>query len=278
MEMDDIQFYKIYKQNKEEAEKKLKRSLTQKEKNLMKKMMLEEGAKRGVLTDKLKKVAVAAGIISAAAVVGVGAKTVIDSHSDKQNEAEIENANTNESITKDENTLAVQDEEIDIFEEVKDIYNEKYPDTKISMDDLGIIRSNSGGDLFIGTLEDGTENYAIDSDLIGYQERQDVLDELHNSGYVEVNGIDENATVYVVVDKRDNSTITAMGKLQDEVVPITVEKLDTFSGPVYENTGKQINISKDNEEENKKTYDALADKYQERVAEINAQQRDDDGR
>ena len=69
-----------------------------------------------------------------------------------------------------------------------------------------------------------------------------------------------------------------MGKLQDEVVPITVEKLDTFSGPVYENTGKQINISKDNEEENKKTYDALADKYQERVAEINAQQRDDDGR
>lgn len=277
MEMDDIQFYKIYKQNKEEAEKKLKRSLTQKEKNLMKKMMLEEGAKRGVLTDRLKKVAVAAGIISAAAVVGVGAKTVIDFHSDKQKEAEIENANTNESITKDENTLAVQDEEIDIFEEVKDIYNEKYPDTKISMDDLGIIQSNSGGDLFIGTLEDGTENYAIDSDLIGYQERQDVLDELHNSGYVEVNGIDENATVYVVVDKRDNSTITAMGKIRDEVVPITVEKLDTFSGPVYENTGKQIDISKD-EEENKKTYDALADKYQERVAEINAQQRDDDGR
>ena len=277
MEMDDIQFYKIYKQNKEEAEKKLKRSLTQKEKNLMKKMMLEEGAKRGVLTDRLKKVAVAAGIISAAAVVGVGAKTAIDSHSDKQKEAEIENANTNESITRDENTLAVQDEEIDIFEEVKDIYNEKYPDTKISMDDLGIIQSNSGGDLFIGTLEDGTENYAIDSDLIGYQERQDVLDELHNSGYVEVNGIDENATVYVVVDKRDNSTITAMGKIRDEVVPITVEKLDTFSGPVYENTGKQIDISKD-EEENKKTYDALADKYQERVAEINAQQRDDDGR
>lgn len=277
MEMDDIQFYKIYKQNKEEAEKKLKRSLTQKEKNLMKKMMLEEGAKRGVLTDRLKKVAVAAGIISAAAVVGVGTKTVIDFHSDKQKEAEIENANTNESITKDENTLAVQDEEIDIFEEVKDIYNEKYPDTKISMDDLGIIQSNSGGDLFIGTLEDGTENYAIDSDLIGYQERQDVLDELHNSGYVEVNGIDENATVYVVVDKRDNSTITAMGKIRDEVVPITVEKLDTFSGPVYENTGKQIDISKD-EEENKKTYDALADKYQERVAEINAQQRDDDGR
>lgn len=276
MEMDDIKFYKIYKQHKEDAEKKLKRNLTQEEKNLMKKMMLEEGAKRGILTDRLKKVAVAAGIISAAAVVGVGAKTVIDTHSNKQSDAEIENANANESVNMNEKTLEVQDEEIDIFEEVKDIYNEKYPDTKISMDDLGIIQSNSNGDLFLGTLDDGTKNYAIDSDLIAYQ---DTTSAVYEKGYVEINRLGEDATVYVVVDKRDNSTITAMGKLQDEgIVPITVEKLDTFSGPIYENTGKQIDISKDNEEENKKTYDALADKYQERLAEINAQQRDDDGR
>ncbi len=276
MEMDDIKFYKIYKQHKEDAEKKLKRNLSQEEKNLMKKMMLEEGAKRGILTDRLKKVAVAAGIISAAAVVGVGAKTVIDTHSNKQSDAEIENANANESVNMNEKTLEVQDEEIDIFEEVKDIYNEKYPDTKISMDDLGIIQSNSNGDLFLGTLDDGTKNYAIDSDLIAYQ---DTTSAVYEKGYVEINRLGEDATVYVVVDKRDNSTITAMGKLQDEgIVPITVEKLDTFSGPIYENTGKQIDISKDNEEENKKTYDALADKYQERLAEINAQQRDDDGR
>lgn len=276
MEMDDIKFYKIYKQHKEDAEKKLKRNLTQEEKNLMKKMMLEEGAKRGILTDRLKKVAVAAGIISAAAVVGVGAKTVIDTHSNKQSDAEIENANANESVNMNEKTLEVQDEEIDIFEEVKDIYNEKYPDTKISMDDLGIIQSNSNGDLFLGTLDDGTKNYVIDSDLIAYQ---DTTSAVYEKGYVEINRLGEDATVYVVVDKRDNSTITAMGKLQDEgIVPITVEKLDTFSGPIYENTGKQIDISKDNEEENKKTYDALADKYQERLAEINAQQRDDDGR
>lgn len=276
MEMDDIKFYKIYKQHKEDAEKKLKRNLTQEEKNLMKKMMLEEGAKRGILTDRLKKVAVAAGIISAAAVVGVGAKTVIDTHSNKQSDAEIENANANESVNMNEKTLEVQDKEIDIFEEVKDIYNEKYPDTKISMDDLGIIQSNSNGDLFLGTLDDGTKNYAIDSDLIAYQ---DTTSAVYEKGYVEINRLGEDATVYVVVDKRDNSTITAMGKLQDTgIVPITVEKLDTFSGPVYENTGKQIDISKDNEEENKKTYDALADKYQERLAEINAQQRDDDGR
>ena len=276
MEMDDIKFYKIYKQHKEDAEKKLKRNLSQEEKNLMKKMMLEEGAKRGILTDRLKKVAVAAGIISAAAVVGVGAKTVIDTHSNKQSDAEIENANANESVNMNEKTLEVQDEEIDIFEEVKDIYNKKYPDTKISMDDLGIIQSNSNGDLFLGTLDDGTKNYAIDSDLIAYQ---DTTSAVYEKGYVEVDRLGENATVYVVVDKRDNSTITAMGKLQDEgIVPITVEKLDTFSGPIYENTGKQIDISKDNEEENKKTYDALADKYQERLAEINAQQRDDDGR
>lgn len=276
MEMDDIKFYKIYKQHKEDAEKKLKRNLSQEEKNLMKKMMLEEGAKRGILTDRLKKVAVAAGIISAAAVVGVGAKTVIDTHSNKQSDAEIENANANESVNMNEKTLEVQDEEIDIFEEVKDIYNEKYPDTKISMDDLGIIQSNSNGDLFLGTLDDGTKNYAIDSDLIAYQ---DTTNATYEKGYVEINRLGEDATVYVVVDKRDNSTITAMGKLQDTgIVPITVEKLDTFSGPVYENTGKQIDISKDNEEENKKTYDALADKYQERLAEINAQQRDDDGR
>lgn len=276
MEMDDIKFYKIYKQHKEDAEKKLKRNLSQEEKNLMKKMMLEEGAKRGILTDRLKKVAVAAGIISAAAVVGVGAKTVIDTHSNKQSDAEIENANANESVNMNEKTLEVQDEEIDIFEEVKDIYNEKYPDTKISMDDLGIIQSNSNGDLFLGTLDDGTKNYAIDSDLIAYQ---DTTSAVYEKGYVEINRLGEDATVYVVVDKRDNSTITAMGKLQDTgIVPITVEKLDTFSGPVYENTGKQIDISKDNEEENKKTYDALADKYQERLAEINAQQRDDDGR
>ena len=273
MEMDDIKFYKIYKQHKEDAEKKLKRNLSQEEKNLMKKMMLEEGAKRGILTDRLKKVAVAAGIISAAAVVGVGAKTVIDTHSNKQSDAEIENANANESVNMNEKTLEVQDEEIDIFEEVKDIYNEKYPDTKISMDDLGIIQSNSNGDLFLGTLDDGTKNYAIDSDLIAYQ---DTTSAVYEKGYVEINRLGEDATVYVVVDKRDNSTITAMGKLQDEgIVPITVEKLDTFSGPIYENTGKQIDISKDNEEENKKTYDALADKYQERLAEINAQQRDD---
>ena len=96
MEMDDIKFYKIYKQQKEDAEKKLKRNLTQEEKKLMKKMMLEEGAKREILTDRLKKVAVAAGIISAAAVVGVGAKTVIDTHSNKQSDSEIENANANE--------------------------------------------------------------------------------------------------------------------------------------------------------------------------------------
>ena len=276
MEMDDIKFYKIYKQHKEDAEKKLKRNLSQEEKNLMKKMMLEEGAKRGILTDRLKKVAVAAGIISAAAVVGVGAKTVIDTHSNKQSDAEIENANANESVNMNEKTLEVQDEEIDIFEEVKDIYNEKYPDTKISMDDLCIIQSNSNGDLFLGTLDDGTKNYAIDSDLIAYQ---DTTSAVYEKGYVEINRLGEDATVYVVVDKRDNSTITAMGKLQDEgIVPITVEKLDTFSGPIYENTGKQIDISKDNEEENKKTYDALADKYQERLAEINAQQRDDDGR
>ena len=276
MEMDDIKFYKIYKQHKEDAEKKLKRNLTQEEKNLMKKMMLEEGAKRGILTDRLKKVAVAAGIISAAAVVGVGAKTVIDTHSNKQSDAEIENANANESVNMNEKTLEVQDKEIDIFEEVKDIYNEKYPDTKISMDDLGIIQSNSNGDLFLGTLDDGTKNYVIDSDLIAYQ---DTTSAVYEKGYVEINRLGEDATVYVVVDKRDNSTITAMGKLQDEgIVPITVEKLDTFSGPIYENTGKQIDISKDNEEENKKTYDALADKYQERLAEINAQQRDDDGR
>ncbi len=276
MEMDDIKFYKIYKQHKEDAEKKLKRNLTQEEKNLMKKMMLEEGAKRGILTDRLKKVAVAAGIISAAAVVGVGAKTVIDTHSNKQSDAEIENANANESVNMNEKTLEVQDKEIDIFEEVKDIYNEKYPDTKISMDDLGIIQSNSNGDLFLGTLDDGTKNYVIDSDLIAYQ---DTTSAVYEKGYVEINRLGEDATVYVVVDKRDNSTITAMGKLQDTgIVPITVEKLDTFSGPVYENTGKQIDISKDNEEENKKTYDALADKYQERLAEINAQQRDDDGR
>ena len=276
MEMDDIKFYKIYKQHKEDAEKKLKRNLTQEEKNLMKKMMLEEGAKRGILTDRLKKVAVAAGIISAAAVVGVGAKTVIDTHSNKQSDAEIENANANESVNMNEKTLEVQDKEIDIFEEVKDIYNEKYPDTKISMDDLGIIQSNSNGDLFLGTLDDGTKNYVIDSDLIAYQ---DTTGAVYEKGYVEINRLGEDATVYVVVDKRDNSTITAMGKLQDEgIVPITVEKLDTFSGPIYENTGKQIDISKDNEEENKKTYDALADKYQERLAEINAQQRDDDGR
>ena len=276
MEMDDIKFYKIYKQHKEDAEKKLKRNLSQEEKNLMKKMMLEEGAKRGILTDRLKKVAVAAGIISAAAVVGVGAKTVIDTHSNKQSDAEIENANANESVNMNEKTLEVQDEEIDIFEEVKDIYNEKYPDTKISMDDLGIIQSNSNGDLFLGTLDDGTKNYAMDSDLIAYQ---DTTNATYEKGYVEINRLGEDATVYVVVDKRDNSTITAMGKLQDTgIVPITVEKLDTFSGPVYENTGKQIDISKDNEEENKKTYDALADKYQERLAEINAQQRDDDGR
>ena len=276
MEMDDIKFYKIYKQHKEDAEKKLKRNLSQEEKNLMKKMMLEEGAKRGILTDRLKKVAVAAGIISAAAVVGVGAKTVIDTHSNKQSDAEIENANANESVNMNEKTLEVQDEEIDIFEEVKDIYNEKYPDTKISMDDLGIIQSNSNGDLFLGTLDDGTKNYVIDSDLIAYQ---DTTSAVYEKGYVEINRLGEDATVYVVVDKRDNSTITAMGKLQDTgIVPITVEKLDTFSGPVYENTGKQIDISKDNEEENKKTYDALADKYQERLAEINAQQRDDDGR
>ena len=276
MEMDDIKFYKIYKQHKEDAEKKLKRNLSQEEKNLMKKMMLEEGAKRGILTDRLKKVAVAAGIISAAAVVGVGAKTVIDTHSNKQSDAEIENANANESVNMNEKTLEVQDKEIDIFEEVKDIYNEKYPDTKISMDDLGIIQSNSNGDLFLGTLDDGTKNYVIDSDLIAYQ---DTTSAVYEKGYVEINRLGEDATVYVVVDKRDNSTITAMGKLQDTgIVPITVEKLDTFSGPVYENTGKQIDISKDNEEENKKTYDALADKYQERLAEINAQQRDDDGR
>lgn len=276
MEMDDIKFYKIYKQHKEDAEKKLKRNLTQEEKNLMKKMMLEEGAKRGILTDRLKKVAVAAGIISAAAVVGVGAKTVIDTHSNKQSDAEIENANANESVNMNEKTLEVQDKEIDIFEEVKDIYNEKYPDTKISMDDLGIIQSNSNGDLFLGTLDDGTKNYVIDSDLIAYQ---DTTSAVYEKGYVEINRLGEDATVYVVVDKRDNSTITAMGKLQDTgIVPITVEKLDTFSGPIYENTGKQIDISKDNEEENKKTYDALADKYQERLAEINAQQRDDDGR
>ena len=276
MEMDDIKFYKIYKQHKEDAEKKLKRNLSQEEKNLMKKMMLEEGAKRGILTDRLKKVAVAAGIISAAAVVGVGAKTVIDTHSNKQSDAEIENANANESVNMNEKTLEVQDKEIDIFEEVKDIYNEKYPDTKISMDDLGIIQSNSNGDLFLGTLDDGTKNYVIDSDLIAYQ---DTTSAVYEKGYVEINRLGEDATVYVVVDKRDNSTITAMGKLQDEgIVPITVEKLDTFSGPIYENTGKQIDISKDNEEENKKTYDALADKYQERLAEINAQQRDDDGR
>lgn len=276
MEMNDIKFYKIYKQHKEDAEKKLKRNLTQEEKNLMKKMMLEEGAKRGILTDRLKKVAVAAGIISAATVVGVGAKTVIDTHSNRQSDAEIENANANESVNMNEKTLEVQDEEIDIFEEVKDIYNEKYPDTKISMDDLGIIQSNSNGDLFLGTLDDGTKNYAIDSDLIAYQ---DTTSAVYEKGYVEVDRLGENATVYVVVDKRDNSTITAMGKLQDVgIVPITVEKLDTFSGPIYENTGKQIDISKDNEEENKKTYDALADKYQERLAEINTQQRDDDGR
>ena len=105
MEMDDIKFYKIYKQHKEDAEKKLKRNLSQEEKNLMKKMMLEEGAKRGILTDRLKKVAVAAGIISAAAVVGVGAKTVIDTHSNKQSDAEIENANANESVNMNEKTL-----------------------------------------------------------------------------------------------------------------------------------------------------------------------------
>lgn len=208
----------------------------------------------------LKKLGI--GAVATTAVVGaavIGHEKIEESKNDRAKE-QMENTTNIPQNTAIEETEKEIDEN-QIFEKILDEYNAKYPDTPITEEDLGIIKSTPQF-LTKQVNEDGTISYIQDYNTEGLAENQEYI-------------YDDIQDTYIVVNKADNSIILTEGMVEYNVADI--KTINAKIGDTeYIDNGKNIELQEESEADKAGNYIDLKNKYEERLEEISSNQKDDE--
>lgn len=154
-------------------------------------------------------------------------------------------------------------EENTIFEEIVDIYNNKYPETPISEEDMSIIKTKEPAYLIKQTNDDGTITYIYDfKSLEELKENQEFKK-------------DNLGTIYTVVNKADKSTILSLGLVDnnvEEIVPNRVFINSMGARVEYSSNGKTVELPMGSEADKAINYGKLEDKLIEIIEQKEAEQ------
>lgn len=125
----------------------------------------------------------------------------------------------------------------DIVNEYNEIYNET-----LNNEDVGFYENRTQ----VLSIDDNG-NYYIDTENLNNIDKK-----IYNNKENKI----ENT--YMVIDRRNNTVISSLGKVNNEYVNIEAKKLETFNGTEYRESENNIDLTKlKDKEELSKTYTAL---------------------
>ena len=125
----------------------------------------------------------------------------------------------------------------DIVNEYNEIYNET-----LNNEDVGFYENRTQ----VLSIDDNG-NYYIDTENLNNIDKK-----IYNNKENKI----ENT--YMVIDRRNNTVISSLGKVNNEYVNIEAKNLETFNGTEYRESEKNIDLTKlKDKEELSKTYTAL---------------------
>ena len=125
----------------------------------------------------------------------------------------------------------------DIVNEYNEIYNET-----LNNEDVGFYENRTQ----VLSIDDNG-NYYIDTENLNNIDKK-----IYNNKENKI----ENT--YMVIDRRNNTVISSLGKVNNEYVNIEAKNLETFNGTEYRESENNIDLTKlKDKEELSKTYTAL---------------------
>lgn len=138
------------------------------------------------------------------------------------------------------------------YEQIIDAYNKKY-DTDLTAEDISFIKSNPQ---FLGISEDGKyiQDYKEDTPVEEY--------------------IDDNIEdVYIMINNKDNTIISSLGKVDGEIKNIDTKVVMTYEGDEFFESYQKIDLTNITVKKGKKTnqseaiYNTLKNQYEKQYGE-----------
>ena len=246
----NLELEKRVREKKKEIEEKTGRKVSDKGKKIIEQKILEKD-RREERRKKLTKAGIAiVGALGVTATAVTGYNSITKDNSNDEKYPKQESQQDIPKGTEKEETI----EENKIFEQIVNEYNEKYPETPIKEEDLGIIKSKPQF-LIEQTNEDGTVEY-----VQNYKTTGDTLEENQNYIYEGINDI------YVVVNNADKTVILTEGMVNYHVTDIET-KIVKSGNNEYVSRENSFTLSAESEAEKTEQYIDLRDKYEERLQE-----------
>lgn len=204
---------------------------------------------------KIAKMGIKIGVAAGAVALGVAGYNAYTNSQEKDTDNKpkttIEEENKDRTVVEEQEEM----EENLVLEQIVEKYNAKYPDAPISVEDLGIIKSEPQF-LIKETQENGTTKY-----IGNYKIRGDQLEENQELIYNDIRGYSTDG-IYTVVNRNNKNIILSIGTIDDSVENIDT-KIVKVGDKEYIATGQSISFEFKSEAEKTCFYLDLRDKFEE---------------
>lgn len=172
----------------------------------------------------------------------------------------------------DKKTIIEENETVEenlVFEQIVENYNAQHPETPISVEDLGIIKTNPQF-LIEETKEDGSIQY-----IQNYKIRGDNLEENQEVIYNEPRGYSTDG-IYTVVNKKDKTIVLSEGIINNYVKDIDTRIVKGNNNIEYIANEENLSIKFESEADRTSFYIDLKNKFQEILEEKLAEEKTED--
>lgn len=239
------------------AEQRKGRELTEKERQKIERKVILKYRRENFIRGAFLAVGIAIGA-GGHALLTDGSNTSKDTNNKQSTEMQIDNQEKNNNSFKEDlkyntNTIIPEENEnneIDydkIISEILEEYNEKY-NTELSSEDISYIKSNPQ---FLGISDDGTyiQDYKQDTPTEEY-----IYDDIKD--------------IYVMINNRDNTIITSLGKVEGEIKNIDTKVVMDSERNEYFESDKKIDLTENKKQEQiEQIYDSLKNEYEKEIEE-----------